>query len=166
MIENFTTIILLAVLIGVVILMGREFEVRYKRYADYTSDDKPSTFQEQARAGSFWLLDFASEVVFPGTRKSAIRYKRDKVFDDVAGAARQPPPYNAAANNRSAGTGQTQNDQQFDDDGMQADQVVRGEDAEKDKLTKNDDENGGDGHHDDDDDDKDAEENGTAKNDG
>jgi hypothetical protein len=80
MLENLTVIILLLVLAGIVILMGREFEIRYKKYADYTSHDKPSTLQDQARAGSFWLMDFASDVIFPGTRQSAISYKRDKVL--------------------------------------------------------------------------------------
>lgn len=75
MFGDLTTIILLAVLIGVVVLIGREFEIRYKSHADYVTAGTPSTLQQQARAGVFWLFNFAGDLVFPGSREAASRYK-------------------------------------------------------------------------------------------
>jgi hypothetical protein len=74
---NFLTIILFALLVGVVIFVGRELELRYPKYADYAKD-APSTILQQFRAGAFVILDYASEVVFPGSRENALTYKREK----------------------------------------------------------------------------------------
>jgi hypothetical protein len=75
---NFLTIILLAALLGVIIFIGRELEERYPEYADYAVKGTPTTIVQQLRAGTFVVLDYASEVAFPGSRNKAIQYKKDR----------------------------------------------------------------------------------------
>lgn len=83
---NFLTIILMAMLVGIVIFVGRELELRYPKYTDYAKQQTPSTLLQQFRAGSFVILDYASEVVFPGSRENALRYKREKAQTTAAHA--------------------------------------------------------------------------------
>lgn len=74
---NLTTLILLALLVGAVIFIGRELEERYPEYVDYAHPRK-STVVQQLRAGTFVALDYASELAFPGSREKALEYKRNR----------------------------------------------------------------------------------------
>lgn len=75
---NLTTVIALALLVGIVIFIGRELEVHYPEYTDYVEKDGKSTVVQQLRAGAFVLLDYGSDLVFPGSRDKVLQYKRNK----------------------------------------------------------------------------------------
>lgn len=74
---NFTSVVLLTLLIGALIFIGREFEERYPNYVDYKDGEK-STIIQQLRSGAFVALDYASDILYPGTRGMAVRYKQSK----------------------------------------------------------------------------------------
>lgn len=75
---NITVIILIALLIGALILIGREFEERYAKFVDYKSEQEPSTLQQQMRTGAYVLFDYISDMCWPGNRMQAYAYKRTK----------------------------------------------------------------------------------------
>lgn len=76
---NYSTLILLGLLIGLILFLGREFEQNYPKLADYSTAQKPSTWVDQLRAGAFVALDVASDAAFPGQRVHALEYKKSKV---------------------------------------------------------------------------------------
>lgn len=75
---NITVIILIALLLGALILIGREFEERYAKLIDYKADHEPSTLQQQMRTGAYVLFDYISDMCWPGNRTQAYAYKRMK----------------------------------------------------------------------------------------
>lgn len=79
---NITTIGLILLVVGLIVFIGREFQARYPQYADYVGPDKQSTPVQQARAGGFVVLDFASDLAFPGSREKAREYKKSKTVSD------------------------------------------------------------------------------------
>lgn len=85
---NFTTVLLLVSLLGILVFVGREFEERYPAYVDYKEGDK-TTLVQQLRAGAFVALDYASDVAFPGARSRAISYKQQKRTAEQENQARK-----------------------------------------------------------------------------
>lgn len=75
---NLTTIIALALLVGIIIFVGRELEVHYPEYTDYVEKGGKSTIVQQLRAGAFVLLDYGSDLIYPGSRDNMLQYKRNK----------------------------------------------------------------------------------------
>lgn len=75
---NLTTIIALALLVGIIIFIGRELEVHYPDYTDYVEKGGKSTIVQQLRAGAFILLDYGSDLIYPGSREKMLLYKRNK----------------------------------------------------------------------------------------
>lgn len=67
---------LLVILAGLLIVIGREFEERYPAYIDFASESKPSTLVQQLRTGVFMAMDFGSDMIWPGSRHTAIAFKR------------------------------------------------------------------------------------------
>lgn len=83
---NYSTLILLGLLIGLILFLGREFEQNYpKLAADYSTAEKPSTWVDQLRAGAFVALDVASDAAFPGQRENALEYKKTKTVSRLTG---------------------------------------------------------------------------------
>lgn len=76
---NYSTLLLLGLLLGIILFLGKEFEKNYPNLADYASDQKPSTWVDQLRAGAFIALDVASDAAFPGKRQHALDYKKNKM---------------------------------------------------------------------------------------
>lgn len=74
---NFTTVLILLLLLGTLVFIGREFEKHNPQYVDYKEGDK-TTLIQQLRAGGFVALDYASDILFPGDRDRAISYKQQK----------------------------------------------------------------------------------------
>lgn len=69
-------LLLLAVLVGVLIVIGREYEERNPQACDFSSDKTPSTLVQQLRVGAFLAMDYGSDMVWPGSRNQAIALKR------------------------------------------------------------------------------------------
>lgn len=69
-------ILLLAVLVGVMIVIGREYEERNPKNCDYVSTGTSSTLVQQLRVGAFLAMDYGSDMVWPGSRDQAISLKR------------------------------------------------------------------------------------------
>ena len=80
---NFTVLILLGLLLAAFVLIGREFEERYPGYVDYKTNDK-STIAQQMRTGAFITIDYVSDLIWPGSRDHAIRYKQTRQTPEQA----------------------------------------------------------------------------------
>lgn len=80
-----STVLLVAVVVGLFWMAGRDFEEEHPDYVDYRTNGKV-TFVQQMRAGAFVLFDRASDFSFPGSRRFAVAYKR-----------RRPEPGNVSA---------------------------------------------------------------------
>lgn len=74
---NFTLVILIVLLLATFVFVGKEFEERYPSYVNYKDGDKTSIVQ-QMRAGSFIVLDYVGDMLWPGDKDQAIYYKRAK----------------------------------------------------------------------------------------
>lgn len=70
------TVVLIALLCGVLVMLGREYEERYPKNCDYLADNKSSTLLQQLRVGTFLAMDSATELIWPGSREKAIYLKR------------------------------------------------------------------------------------------
>lgn len=69
-------VVLIALLCGILIVLGREYEERYPKNCDYLSGNQPSTLVQQLRVGTFLAMDSATEMIWPGSREKAIYLKR------------------------------------------------------------------------------------------
>lgn len=79
---NLTVIILLGLLLAAFVLIGREFEERYAPYVDYKDENNRTTVLQQMRVGAFITMDYVSDLVWPGSREHAIRYKQTRKTPD------------------------------------------------------------------------------------
>lgn len=70
------TIVLIALLCGVLIVLGREYEERFPHNCDYLHGGQTSTLVQQLRVGAFLALDSATDMIWPGSREKAIHLKR------------------------------------------------------------------------------------------
>lgn len=80
---NFTVLILLGLLLAAFVLIGREFEDRYPGYIDYKTGEK-STLVQQMRVGAFITIDYVSDLIWPGSREHAVRYKQTRKTPEQA----------------------------------------------------------------------------------
>lgn len=70
------TVILLTLLCTILVIIGREFEERSPQDCDYLNSDGQSTLLQQLRTGMFFAIDYASYMIWPGSREKAIYLKR------------------------------------------------------------------------------------------
>lgn len=80
---SFTSVFLLVVLFGILLFVGSEFEDRYPSYATYlknygTKAVVDGTYIQKVRAGAYIVLDYLSDLAWPGDTASANVYKRTK----------------------------------------------------------------------------------------
>lgn len=69
-------VLLLMLLCAVLIVIGREFEERNPKDCDYLNNGAQSTLLQQFRTGAFFAIDYASDMIWPGSREKAIYIKR------------------------------------------------------------------------------------------
>lgn len=74
---NFSSLLLILFLVGALIFIGREFEIRYPTYIDYKIDDK-SSIKQQLRTGAYLVLDYLSDLCWPGKLELAYAFKHSK----------------------------------------------------------------------------------------
>lgn len=74
---NFSSLLLILFLVGALIFIGREFEIRYPTYIDYKIDNK-SSIKQQLRTGAYLVLDYLSDLAWPGKLERAYAFKHSK----------------------------------------------------------------------------------------
>lgn len=71
-------IILVGILVGLVYIIGKEYEERYPHHCDYLGATKQSTYAQKLQVGLFVVLDWCGDMIWPGSREQAIYLKRMK----------------------------------------------------------------------------------------
>lgn len=71
-------IMVVMLLVGMVYIIGKEYEERYPQHCDYLNASKQSNHLQKLQVGAFVVLDWCGDMIWPGSRDQAIYLKRMK----------------------------------------------------------------------------------------